>query len=91
MKILGFAIFVQLLDMITTLRGPTYGLVERNRFLGPHPEPILIIDVKLWLIGMILCLYFITRNYKWIFNIPVATVSVWTFVIAMVNLSQEVI
>ncbi len=91
MKVLSFAIFAQLLDMVTTLYGLSVGLIEKNKFLGQHPEFMTIVDVKLLLVALIMCLYLLTRGYKWIFNVPIAIVSVWTLAIAMVNLSQEVL
>jgi hypothetical protein len=95
MKVLSFAIFAQLLDMITTMYGSSIGLVERNVYLGTHPTMALIVGVKLLLIAMILCLYVIIQPYNrikwWSFNVPIAIVSVWTLAIAMVNLSQEIL
>jgi hypothetical protein len=89
---LGFAIFAQLLDMTTTIYGLSIGGYERNRFLGAYPEYTTVIGLKLLLIAVILCGYWITRgHHRWFFNLPISVGTLWTFSIAMVNLSQEVI
>lgn len=85
-----FAIFTQLLDMLTTWWGLLHGFAEHNPHFGEH-DLTRIVAVKLLLIIILTLAYFLLKK-KYQANLMfwlLAAGSVSTFYIAMHNLSLE--